>query len=166
MLYSQADRTQATEMLRRRRFVVFAPAAAMLLVAIASFVWFRLHRDVNGWWVTGLITVIGGAYALFFGDVYLKPVRLYKRHVDLMLDGRKRETVGVLVSVDPTVRDRDGLDCIAFTVNTGDRNLPEDERVFDLDALKPMPDIVPGTRLSVLSNDRMVADLRIEPKET
>ena len=166
MFYTQADRTQAKETLRRRRFVVFIPAAAMLLVAVASFLWFRMHRDASGWWVSGLITVIGGAYALFLGDVYLKPVRLYKRHVDLMLDGRKRETVGVLVSVDPVVRDRDGLDCVAFTLNTGDRNLPEDERVFDLDALKSMPDIAPGTRLRVLSNDRMVAGLQIEPKET
>ena len=166
MLYSEIDRTQVTAEQKKRRWLVLLPTAVMLLLVIASFVWFRLHRDAGGWVWTGLITVLGGSYFLFFYEVYLRPVSLYKKHVDYMLDGRKRETVGVLKSVDSAVTDKDGLDCVSFTVNIGEKNDPEDDRLFYVDALKGIPDMPIGSSVRVLSNDRTVASLDALPKGT
>lgn len=166
MLYSQTDREQANKELSKRRWVVFFPTAIMLLIAIASFVWFRLHRDVSGWIWTSLITMLGGAYCLFFYDVYLKPVKVYKTHIDYMLDGNKRETAGVLKAIGQDVIDHEGMDCHTLTVNIGDKDAPEDDRSFYLDALKPVPALRPGSLVRVLSNNRMVADLAIVEKES
>lgn len=159
MLYSETDRTQAIAEQKRRRLWTVVPAAVLGLLAVAVFLWFRLHRNADGWVWSGLLTIAGGSYFLFFYGVYLRPVSLYKRHLDFMLDGRKRETVGILQSVDQTPRDKDGLDCIAFTINVGSSGSAEDERSFYLDALKPWPDIPLGARVRVLSNDRMTAEL-------
>ncbi len=164
MLYTQADRDAATAERTKRLLVVLIPTVILLLLAIASFVWFRLNRDTSGWIWTALITILAGAYFIFFYGVYLRPVSLYKRHVDYMLDGRKRETVGYLRSIDAETMDHDGLDCRAVTVNVGEKNAPEDDRSFYLDALKPVPELSVGTRVRVLSNDRMVAGL--EPAES
>lgn len=166
MLYTQADREQTGKELGKRRRVVFLPSAFMLLVAIASFVWFRLHRDVSGWIWTALITVIGGAYFLFFYGVYLKPVKIYKTHIDYMLDGNKRETAGVLKEIGQEVIDHEGMDCRTLTVNIGEKNAPEDDRSFYLDALKPVPDLRLGSYVRVLSNNRMVAGLEIAEKDS
>jgi hypothetical protein len=163
MLYTQADRDAATAERTKRLLVVLVPTVILLLAAIASFVWFRLNRDTSGWIWTALITILGGAYFIFLYGVYLRPVSLYKRHVDYMLDGRKRETVGYLRSIDAEALDHDGLDCRSVTVNVGEKNAPEDDRSFYLDALKPVPELPVGTRVRVLSNDRMVAGL--EPAE-
>jgi len=166
MLYTENDRTAVQAEQKKRRWLVIAPTALLLALAIASFVWFRLHRDEGGWVWTGLLTVVGGAYFLFFYEVYLRPITQYKRHIAYMLDGRKRETVGLLTVIDPNVLDRDGLDCVSFTVNTGSGMDPEDDRLFYLDALKGMPNIPIGTNVRVLSNDRMVASLTVAPKES
>ena len=166
MLYSEADRSETAAELHKRRLRVFLPTALILALAIASFVWFRLHRDAGGWIWTGLITVLGGAYCIFFYDVYLHPVIVYKRHLDYMLDGRKRETVGLLGAFDDDVKDQNGMDCISFTVNVGEKNDPEDDRLFYLDALKGKPELLPGSRVRILSNDRMVAGIELVPKES
>lgn len=159
MLYSQADREQATAERTKRMLVVLIPTILIALLAIASYIWFRMHRDESGWIWTALITIAAGAYFLFFHGVYLHPASLYKRHVDFMLDGNKRETTGALQSVDSTVVYNDGLDCHVVTVNVGDKNDPEDDRSFYLDALKPLPAIPLGTKVRILSNNRMIAGL-------
>ena len=166
MLYSEVDRTMVKAELAKRRFRVITPTVVLVAFAIASFVWFRLHHNADGWVVTGLISLLGGAYFLFFYEVYQRPVALYKKHLDFMLDARKRETVGLLTSVNREVCDKNGLDCISFTVNVGEKNDPEDDRLFYLDVLRPMPDWPLGTRVCVFSNDRMVAGLDMAPKES
>lgn len=166
MLYSEIDRAQVTAEQKKRRMVVILPSALMLALAIASFVWFRLHRDASGWIWSALITIVGGSYFLFFYEVYLRPVSLYRKHVAYMLDGRKRESVGWLKSVDRTAQDKDGLDCLSFTVNVGEKDDPADDRLFYIDALKAFPDVPIGARVQVLSNDRMTASLELAPKES
>lgn len=166
MLYSEIDRTQVSAELKKRRWLVILPSVLLLALAVASFVWFRLHRNVDGWVWTALITVLSGSYFLFFYEVYLRPVSLYYKHVSYMINGRMRETLGLLKSIDPMVLDKDGLDCISLTINVGEKDSPEDDRLFYVDALKAIPEVPVGTRIRVLSNDRMVASLELTPKET
>lgn len=165
LLYTEEDQARATALRRRRRLLVILPSALLLVLAIASFVWFRLHRDISGWVWTGLLTVLAGGYFLFFYEVYLRPASLYKKHVDYMLSGRLRETTGILTSLDTVAKDKDGLDCFALTVNVGQTNSPEDERLFYLDALKGLPACEVGDTVAVYTNDRMVAGITNAPKE-
>jgi len=44
-------------------------------------------------------------------------------------------------------------------VNVGERNDPEDDRLFYYDAYKPLPAMPIGTRVTVCSNDRLVASM-------
>lgn len=162
MLYTETDHAQVTRERNKRRWVVLLPTAVILLLAVASFVWFRLAHNVGGWIWTALITIVGGAYFLFFYEVYLRPVSQYRKHVEIMLNGRKRETLGILKERNDEVSDHDGMDCSSLTVNVGQRNDPEDDRLFYLDAQKTMPPIEVGTRVCVLSNDRMVADVQAQ----
>ncbi len=159
MLYSEQDRAEVAAERVRRLWIVIVPTVVLLLASVGSFVWYRLRHDTSGWIWTGLLTLAGGSYFLFFQGVYLRPVSLYKRHVAYMLDGNKRETVGVLKEISVAVADKDGLDCRTVTMNVGDKDAPEDDRTFYLDALKTPPDLPAGSRVRVLSNDRMVAAL-------
>ena len=56
--------------------------------------------------------------------------------------------------------DKDGIDCYAMLVNVGERDDAEDDRLFYFDVQKPKPQIPLGTRVTVESNDKMVADLK------
>ena len=166
MLYTQADRTQATRERTLRRWVVLVPTAILLALAIAVFGWFRLHKNADGWVWSGLCTVLGGAFFIFFYEVYLKPVSQYKKHVDYMLDGRMHETVGILTHIAAEAQDKDGMDCYAITLNIGQTANPEDDRLFYIDALKGIPDVSIGTRVAVQCNDRMIASIQTVPEET
>ena len=77
----------------------------------------------------------------------------------IALFGRMRETTGVLKSFSEDVSDREGLECHAMMLNVGERDDPEDDRLFYFDALKPWPGWAMGTRLTVKSNDKLVASI-------
>ena len=77
-----------------------------------------------------------------------------------MLSNRKRETTGILTEVAQTATDKDGLDCYAVMVNVGEKGDPEDDRLFYYDRLKEPVPIPIGKRVTVLSNDKMIADIR------
>jgi len=157
MLYSQSDRDAVAAALKKRRAAVWIPAILLLLLAVAAFVWYRLRHDESGWIVSGALTILGGAYAIFFHGVYLGPMRKYKKHVDYMLDGQKRVCEGILKDVASDVIDRDGVDCYTVEINVGEKNDPEDDRVFYLDQYKSMAGFTAGDRIRVESNDRMIA---------
>ena len=157
VLYTEADLTAATRERRKRQLLTLIPACLLLAMAIAVFVWFRLHHDVSGWIWSALLTLAGGAYALFFGGAYLRPVSLYARHIGHMLDGPHRETTGVVSHVEPTPQDKDGLDFYPFTINIGTVADPKDDRLFYYDALKGSPPFAEGDRVRVRSNDSKAA---------
>ncbi len=157
MLYTQNDRDEIMAMRRRRLWIVWAPTALLLLLAVGSFVFYRLNHNETGWGITGLITILAGAYCIFLYGVYLRPALKYKRHLDYMLDGRKRVTEGILKEIGDVVQDRDGIDCYSIMLNVGEKNEPEDDRQFYLDAFKSLDGFKPGDRVTVESNDRMIA---------
>jgi hypothetical protein len=158
-LYQQEDRVAVRAEAKKRWLVTVLPGALLFVAGLAVFIICQIGRQDWGWIFACGCTIVGGAYVLFLYGVYLRPVLTYQKHVNYMLDGRKRETVGLLQDVAQEVTDRDGLDWYAMTVNVGEKNDPEDERLFYLDALKPRPDIPPGTRVRVLSHDKTVAEL-------
>ena len=159
MLYSQSDRDEVIAKVKKRSMIVWAPAALMLLLAIAAFVIYRLRHDASGWIVSAILTILSGAYFIFFYGVYLGPMRKYKRHLDYMLDGRKRVTEGILKEIAEVMQDRDGIDCYSVLINVGEKDDPEDDRLFYLDAFKSMDGFQPGERVHIESNDRMIASV-------
>jgi len=159
MLYSQAERDVIISKVKKRSALVWIPTAALLALSIASFVWFRLQHNTDDWFVTALLTILAGGYYIFFYGVYLGPLRKYKKHLDYMLDGRKRETVGTLTEISDTIMDKDGIDCYSVTLNIGDHNDPEDDRLFYLDAYKTLDGFKINDPVCIESNDRMIASV-------
>jgi|GEM_PF-600057 len=108
-MYTEDDFTQVKSILKKRWWITAAPAAVILLAAIAVFVAGRIARSGQMWMVTAALTVLGGVYFLFFYGVYVRPVLLYKNHVNYMLNGRKRETTGIFKAFSDDVSDKDGI---------------------------------------------------------
>lgn len=72
-----------------------------------------------------------------------------------------RVTTGVFKSFSNDVSDRDGVQCHAMLINVGEKDEPEDDRLFYYDMHKPRPEIALGTHVTVRSNDRMVAAIEV-----
>jgi len=156
MLYSQADKDAAATKAHRRAWVVWLPTAAFVALAIATFILYRSRHDESGWILSALFTILGGGYCIFFYGVYLGPVLKYKKHIGYMLDGRRRATEGYLKEISDAVLDRDGVDCYSVIINIGEKDDPEDDRQFYLDAFKSMAGYHAGDHVRIQSNDRMI----------
>ena len=88
-------------------------------------------------------------------------MRIYRKHLTYMLNGRMRVTTGVFKSFSEDVSDREGLDCYAMLINVGDKDDPEDDRLFYYDVHKPAPEMPLGTMITVHSNDKMVSAIEL-----
>ena len=72
---------------------------------------------------------------------------------------RKRTTTGVYKFFSEDIYDRDGLECHSMLINIGEKNDPEDDRLFYYDAYKPAPAFEMGEKITVISNDKMVSSI-------
>ena len=163
-MYTPEDEALARRLWKKRLGIALVPLALGLAAGIALFIVGRMQRSDTLWMATAALTVLGGGAFLFLFGVWAKPARDYLRHVGLMLRGRKRETVGILTRFSPEVCERDGLWCHAMMVNLGSGEA-EDDRLFYFDDEKPAPPMPVGTRVRVVSNDRMVIDIREAQQE-
>ena len=158
-MYTREDMKDIKQMLRKRWAVAAIPAVLVLAAAIAVFVYGQLNRSANLWKLTSVLTILGGGYFLFFYGVSVRPALIYRKHLTYMMDGRKRVTTGVFKSFSEDICDRDGLECHAMMVNIGEKDDPEDDRLFYYDAYKPRPAFELGERITVMSNDKMVSSI-------
>ena len=160
-MYSQEDLQDISRLLRKRWKITAAPAVLLIAVAIAVFVYGQINRSDSLWILTAFLTILGGGYFLFFYGVYVRPARISRKHVTYMLTGRMRVTTGVFKSFSKDVSDREGLQCHAMLINVGDKDDPEDDRLFYYVVHKPCPEMAIGTRVTVHSNDKMIASMEV-----
>ena len=159
-MYTEADHNDVRAQLKKRWLVAALPSALLFLVAVAVFAVCQTRRQDWGWIFACAATIVSGAYLLFLYGVYVRPMRLYSRHIGYMLTGHQRETKGVLAEVSDRPVDKDGLDWYAVTVNVGEKGDPEDDRLLYYDALKGKLEIPLGTQVVALSNDKMISEIR------
>ena len=147
-------------MLHKRWLVTLIPSLLMMAVGVVIFVYGQLNLNDVLWMATVALTLLGGGYFLFFYGVYVRPARIYRKHVMYMLNGRMRETTGVFKFFSEDVSDREGLECYAMLLNIGEKDDPEDDRLFYYDKYKDRPAFALGDRVTVLSNDKMVSSIK------
>ena len=161
-MYTRQEQQQAARQARQRLWITFLPAALVFAAAVTVFVIGVGNRDADAWKLPAALTLAAGVYAIFFFGVYAKPMLSYAKHINYMLDGRLRETTGYLTQYSENLSERNGVECHAIMINVGEKDDREDDRLYYYDAKKlPLP-FEMGTRVTVVSNDMMVAQLRSE----
>ena len=158
-MYSDQDWNEINALLKKRWLITLAPSGAALCAAIAIFVYGQLNRNDYLWMLTSALTILGGGYLLFLYGVYVRPALIYRRNLRYLLNGRKRTTTGIFKEISEDISDHDGMEVYAMLLNVGERNDPEDDRLFYYDAYKPLPSMPIGTRVTVCSNDRLVSSM-------
>ena len=158
-MYSDKDLQEINALIKKRLLLTLVPALTILTIAVVIFVYGQLNRSEHLWMVTSALSLIGGCGLLFLYGVYLRPAFIYRRNLRFLLTGRKRVTTGIFKEISEDVFDRDGMEVFSMLINVGERNDPEDDRLFYYDAYKPLPAMPIGTRVTVTSNDRLVSSM-------
>ena len=153
-MYQQNDYDENRQQLRARSLTVGLPMAALLALAVVSF----LLRWPQG--VTMALCFLVCAVGIFGYTMLISPVRAYGRHIAHALTGRTRQTSGVFVSMDEASVTRENVDFYPVTLNVGDQGREEDDRLFYLDANLPRPDWQAGETLTLTFYDNRVTAWR------
>lgn len=157
-MYSEEELKQVCGLEKKRLRVAVIPAVLAMAAAVGLFVYGQLIRNDQLWMITTALSILSGCYFFFMYGVYVRPMHMYRVHIDCMLHGRKRETTGVLKGFNEKISLKNEVECYSLMLNVGQRDEGEDDRLFYYDVHKAKPDIPLGTRISIQSNDMMVAD--------
>ena len=160
-MYTQQDWNDINALVKKRLLVTLVPGFSVMAVAFAIFIYGQVNRFENLWMLSSLLLLLAGGYMLLFLGVYVRPAWIYRTNLRYLLNGRKRVTTGIFKEMSEDVSDRDGMEVYALLINVGDRNDPEDDRLFYYDAYKPAPAMPIGTKVTVESNDRLVSNMAV-----
>ena len=80
------------------------------------------------------LTILLGAFMIFSYGLLLYPVIAYGRHLDEVLHGRVRQLTGAFKEMEEGAVVRDGVQHYPMTLNVGDMESQEDDRLFYYDA--------------------------------
>ena len=157
-MYTQNDLDEARRLARKRWLIALLPTLVLFGGAVAVFVVYRLAHDKSGWIWSALLTILAGGVLWFLYNAYIRPVADYRKHLGYMLSGPFREAEGTVRELDDTPAHKDGVTCRRVTLNVGDKNSPDDDRLFYWDALLGDFPFAVGDRVRFTSNDKMISD--------
>ncbi len=156
-MYTQTDYNEIKRQKNKRLILFLVPAALLLAGVVVSFV-FRVKFLTMG------LTIVLGAYTIFFYELLIAPVAAYQKHIDDALRGRTRSLTGAFKEIEQTSVVRDGVKYYPLLLNVGDMESPEDDRLFYYDCNLPIPDWKAGETLTVTAHDKaMTAWQRANP---
>lgn len=149
-MYTEKDYQENREQLKTRLIASIVPASIGLILSLVSF----LLRWPEA--VTMILSIISIGGFLFVYTMFISPVIAYGKHVDHALRGRTRSIEGTFVSMESEAVGRDGVNFYPMTLNVGNLDDEEDDRLFYYDANLPRPDWKAGDKLEITSYDNRV----------
>ena len=154
-MYTSADSDAIRAQLRRRTLALLIPSAALL----AAVVWFAAQRSEP---LTVAFSIALGCLLLAGWGLAVRPVRVYAKYVDTMLNGRSHTVSGSFLSLDPDESEVEGVRCRAVRVLCVDDQQKPYERLFYADAQKPFPELRRDTPVTITYHDRQIVAIAAE----
>lgn len=152
-MYNEAEYGQSKEQLNKRLLVYFS----VLLIAFAGIIISFIFRIK---WLTIMITIVGGSILLLMYSLFIYPVRAYRKHLWYVLYGKQRDTSGYISSFNEEDEVlRDGVSYYSLTINVGEKNDEEDERLFYYDREKLPFGYKTGERVNITAQEKLIANI-------
>lgn len=158
-MYTEQELLDVAKEKKRRIFITLIPTVLVFLIAVAIFVYGQITRSQTLWVITVLLTIISWGALLFLYGTWIKPARLYQRHIHYMLHGKQVITTGYLKEISDIISIQDSLPFYSILINVGEKDDPEDDRLFYYDAQKENIPFAIGTKITVSSNDRKISNI-------
>ncbi len=159
-MYTENELHSIEQKLKKRAILIIIPGVVLTGLFVYAFIQHMNRNDSLVW--LGYLSAALLAFMLIFCDgLFVAPLRAYKRLLKDVLYGRTRELKGYFKSLDATPCMRDNVSFYPLIVSENDLNNEEDDRLFYLDTLKPCPQLNPGDAMTVVSNDKRIANIII-----
>ena len=149
-MYDNNDFIAAQQAAKKAKLLMLLPAILLFGVTIWSFV-------VRIKWLTILLSSLTGCWIIFVHQMLYVPKKAYREHVRSALHVSRKECDGHYLRMENTPVERNNVMFYAFYLNVGEKQDPEDDRLFYFDAHKPLPDWHTGDMLHIVSYDKFVS---------
>lgn len=154
-MYKQEDFESINQQFKRRTLLLLLPELVLLAGLAVSFI-MRIQ------WLTVLLLCLMGAVLLFGWGVSLSPLAAYRKYLQDLLTGRKRDYIGSFQGFDNDEVIREGVRFTPFMLNVGNSQEQNDDRLLYFDRVFPPPAWHEGMRLNISTFDKSVVDWREE----
>ena len=149
-MYSENDYNAALQAEKRARLLMLLPAGLLLIGVVWSFI-IRIK------WLTILLSSLTGCWIIFIYQMVYVPKKAYREHIQSAMGSSQKECDGHYLRMENTPVERNNVMFYAFYLNVGEKQDPEDDRLFYYDAQKPIPDWKSGDMLHIVSYDKFVS---------
>ena len=154
-MYKQEDFESINQQFKRRAFLLLLPEIVLLTALVVSFI-MRIQ------WLTVLLLCLMIAVFIFAWGVSLSPLASYRKYLQDLLTGRKRDYIGSFQGFDHDEVIRDGVSFTSFMLNVGNSLEQNDDRLLYFDRAFPLPTWQEGLRLHISTFDKSVVDWKEE----
>lgn len=144
-MYTDADSRAAAQAVKVRWKRLLLPMAAQLVGYVVMAI-------LGVQWAMLIFLLAAFAYTVFYVDMSLLPAARYKRFLEQIGEGLRRETEAEIVALEPEEQTQDGARVRPLRVKLADG----DERLFWMNVLKADAVPQPGTRVRIESCGRHV----------
>lgn len=146
-MYTEQDYADICAQKKKRLILVLIPIILLLALLVYSLI-IRIQA------LTMITTILMGIIWIAAYGLFVKPVRAYQRHMDLVMHGRVRSFTGAFKEMDEQTTMRDGVRYYAMLLNVGNMEEEADDRLLYYDANLPRPDWKKGDMLTVTHHDK------------
>ena len=149
-MYSENDYIQAS----KRTKTAIATGIALIILCLAAVIAFvALEID----WAALASAGVGFIVCFFFWSFKVMPWLYYNRFLKELRHGQRRQMECEFKECSPETRLYDNIEVRDVLVTVGENE--EDERLYVLDADKPVPDLKAGERITVTSYGSFITDI-------
>ena len=149
-MYDKNDLDAARQAAKKALLLMLLPAIPLLGATVFSFV-------IRDKWLTILLSSLTGCWIIFIYQMVYVPKKAYREHIQSAMGSSQKECDGHYLRMENTPVERNNVMFYAFYLNVGEKQDPEDDRLFYYDAQKPIPDWKSGDMLHIVSYDKFVS---------
>ena len=175
-MYREEELTKLRTRIRKRIWIVLAPALLLLAVTGVSVATrFGLQADTVAAlhdpavmaritrceWITYIAAALAVIWLVFGWDLFISPLRKYAAFLDGILHGPEHEIEGTWAGVSEERSVVDGVVFRAVSLTVPDDKGRDYDRLFYWDAEKPLPSFPVGARAGITFHGKTVKDARL-----
>lgn len=151
-MYTEQDLTIIRSQIKKRWLIIAIPCALLLALIIV----FVIRRSEL---LTDVATLLLGVILIAGYDLFIKPLRCYKTHLNNVLHGITHELEAEYSNFSEDTSMVDGVVYKTLTVICYDEKNKPYDRMFYYDNELPLPVFTPGQMLKIVYHDHELASV-------
>lgn len=151
-MYNESFLRHHQKQVTKHALALALPALGLMGLLVYSFF-------MRAEWLSVMLMTAMLSWLIFYGQVFFLPALRYAHFLADINSGKTSVTVGRFKNRSDSISTVDHLPFWAMTVNVGDKDAAEDDRLFYVDCAMDIPAVSLGQKVRISSYERFVVTM-------